>query len=100
MIESNVLIVLLVYDRKNCYFKGIFFTPRPNQSVEVYVFYDADNLTQLMSLIIGVFCFVLNNFRCRSPPTFNFKNKKIEWRKYKWTKDQKEESIEIIPMCY
>ena len=83
MIESNVLIVLLVYDRKNCYFKGIFFTPRPNQSVEVYVF-----------------CFVLNNFRCRSPPTFNFKNKKIEWRKYKWTKDQKEESIEIIPMCY
>lgn len=100
MIESNVLIVLLVYDRKICYFKGISFTPRPNPSEVVYAFYDADNLTQLMSLIIGVFCFVLNILRCRSPPTFNLKKKKIEWRKHKWTKDQKEESIEIILMYY
>lgn len=75
MIESNVLIVLLVYDRKICYFKGISFTPRPNPSEVVYAFYDADNLTQLMSLIIGVFCFVLNILRCRSPPPFNFKKK-------------------------
>lgn len=69
----NALIVFKEIDIRNYFFKGILFSPSPYQYVAVCVFYDADDLTQLTSWIVSVFSFALKAYRCRGPPTFNFK---------------------------
>lgn len=69
----NALIVFKEIDIRNHFIKGVLFSPSPYQYVAVCVFYDADDLTQLMSWIVNVFSFTLKFFRCRGPPTFNFK---------------------------
>lgn len=69
----NALIIFKEIDIRNYFIKGELFSPSPYQYVEVCMFYDADDLTQLTSWIVSVFCFALKFFRCRGPPTFNFK---------------------------
>ena len=69
----NALIVFKEIDIRNYFIKGVLFSPNPYQYVAVCVFYDADDLTQLTSWIVSVFSFALKFFRCRGPPTFNFK---------------------------
>ena len=69
----NALIVFKEIDIRNYFIKGVLFSPSPYQYVAVCVFYDADDLTQLTSWIVSVFSFALKFFRCRGPPTFNFK---------------------------
>lgn len=75
MIVKVVLIYLLEIDRSDFIHKGVSFAPKDKRHKRLnnVVLIDADSLTLNMSLTIGVFSFALKAYKCRGPPTFNFK---------------------------
>lgn len=79
MIAKVVLIYLLEIDRSDYIHKGVSFAPNDikKKKINNAVLIDANSLTHKKSLTIGVFSFCVKNFRCRSPPSFNFKNLKL-----------------------
>lgn len=97
MVVRVVLIWLLEIDRGDFIHKGVSFAPnnKRHRKLNNVVLIDANSLTQNMSLTIGVFSFCVKLFRCRSPPKFKFKRKKLEWRKERWQKALKEENVRI-----
>lgn len=97
MIVRVVLIYLPEIDRSDYIHKGVSFAPKnkKHRKLNSAVLIDANSLTLNMSLTIGVFSFCVKLFRCRSPPKFKFKRKKLEWRKERWQKALKEENVRI-----
>ena len=79
MIARVVLICLLKIDKSDYIHKGVSFAHKRKKTRKLNnaVLIDANSLTHKKSLTIGVFSFCVKIFRCRSPPSFNFKNLKL-----------------------
>lgn len=94
MIARVVLIYLLEFDRSDYIHKGVSFTPngRKKKKINNAVLIDANSLTHKTSLTIGVFSFCIKIFRCRSPPSFNFKNLKLNGGKKNGGKPKKKKT--------
>ena len=94
MIARVVLIYLLEFDRSDYIHKGVSFAHKRKKISKLNnaVLIDANSLTQNMSLTIGVFSFCIKIFRCRSPPSFNFKNLKLNGGKKNGGKPKKKKT--------
>ena len=94
MIVRVVLICLLEIDRSDYIHKGVSFAHKRKKTRKLnnVVLIDANSLTQNMSLTIGVFSFCVKIFRCRSPPSFNFKNLKLNGGKKDGRKPKKKKT--------